>query len=101
MITASYENIEYIEDRVGPFNMKMRLYIYLVDGLLIDTGASNFVKRYSPLYKSWKIDKVAITHFHEDHAGLAGWIQQNITVEYIINPFLITHCCHRCSSLRY
>ena len=85
MKTASYENIEYIEDRVGPFNMKMRLFVYLVDGLLIDTGASNFEKRYSSFFRSHKIDKVAITHLHEDHAGLAGWIQQNIGADIYIH----------------
>jgi len=57
---------------------------YLVDGLLIDSGApggTNDLKQFiKSLKPSQKIDKCFITHVHEDHAGGAHMIQTKIGI---------------------
>lgn len=54
---------------------------YLIDGLLIDSGAPasvNDLKQFvESLSSNEKIDKVIITHFHEDHAGGARFLSED------------------------
>jgi glyoxylase-like metal-dependent hydrolase (beta-lactamase superfamily II) len=44
---------------------------YLINGLLIDTGAPEGVKEYSKFLKNHEITHCVLTHSHEDHAGNA------------------------------
>ncbi|MFX0038753.1 MAG: MBL fold metallo-hydrolase [Promethearchaeota archaeon] len=57
---------------------------YLVDGLLIDSGApggANDLKKFiKSLKPDQKIDKCFITHGHEDHAGGAHMIQTELGI---------------------
>ncbi|MFA5536876.1 MAG: MBL fold metallo-hydrolase [Bacillota bacterium] len=49
-------------------------YVYLVDGLLIDTGPRRMSSFYRPKFSDKRIDQVAITHHHEDHTGNAAFL---------------------------
>ena len=51
-------------------------WVYLVDGLLVDTGPYSLRKELIPFYRDRMIDQVAITHVHEDHCGLAAYLQK-------------------------
>ncbi|MFW9780521.1 MAG: MBL fold metallo-hydrolase [Candidatus Heimdallarchaeota archaeon] len=42
---------------------------YLIDGLLIDTGAPGGNEEYSRFFRNHEITQCALTHSHEDHAG--------------------------------
>ncbi len=44
-------------------------YIYFVDGLLIDTGHSRMRKSILSEMENLDIEKIFITHHHEDHSG--------------------------------
>ncbi len=61
-----------------PFMMKV--YLYLADGLLIDTGPSTLALKSSHFFNSHPIQQVALTHIHEDHAGMAAYLQENLQV---------------------
>ena len=58
----NYKDVTYIKDRVGPAGMTMNMYLYLVDGLLVDTGGAAYGKRYRRIFRESHIEKVAITH---------------------------------------
>ena len=47
----------------------MSVYVFLTDGLLIDTGAQILLEELIPFYESADFDSVALTHYHEDHTG--------------------------------
>lgn len=47
----------------------MSVYVFWVDGLLIDTGPRKAQKQALDLFDSLQIDQVALTHHHEDHCG--------------------------------
>jgi glyoxylase-like metal-dependent hydrolase (beta-lactamase superfamily II) len=42
---------------------------YLVDGLLVDTGASNTAAEIVDYLEGGQLRQVVNTHFHEDHVG--------------------------------
>lgn len=53
------------------------VWTYLVDGLLLDTGPFSLRKDFVPFYQEQSIEQAALTHYHEDHCGLAQWLQAN------------------------
>jgi glyoxylase-like metal-dependent hydrolase (beta-lactamase superfamily II) len=59
---------------------KMSVYLYLIDGLLIDCGPGSMKGPISEFLRENRIEQVALTHIHEDHSGMAAWLQQQMNV---------------------
>ncbi|MEM8569065.1 MAG: MBL fold metallo-hydrolase [Bacteroidota bacterium] len=55
---------------------RLSVYIYLVDGLLIDTGQRKASKQIIEATENLAVDKIFITHHHEDHTGNIHTIQE-------------------------
>ncbi len=68
--------------REMPWNrpFKMSVYLYIVDGLLIDTGPSSLGRESIIFFDDNTIQQVALTHVHEDHSGMAAWLQEKAKV---------------------
>lgn len=60
--------------------VKMHVRLYIAGGLLIDTGPASLLKHTKKFFRQKKIEQVALTHIHEDHAGAAPWIKENLDV---------------------
>lgn len=71
------------------------VYLFLVDGMLIDTGPSNLEKEIISFYKKNSFHLVALTHSHEDHSGTASWIQENQNVPIYVHSKGIKICKQR------
>ncbi|MCX7816246.1 MAG: MBL fold metallo-hydrolase [Syntrophales bacterium] len=56
------------------FGLKLDVYIYYVEGTLIDTGPSNLSRDIKKFLTTFRPNQVIITHLHEDHCGLGYWI---------------------------
>ncbi len=69
----------------GVFPLQLIVYLYIVDGVLIDAGSANIQKMTKILLKNEKVNCVAITHVHEDHTGAAAWIKENMKIPVYIN----------------
>lgn len=61
---------------VGLFGLKLDVYIYYKEGILIDTGPSNLARDVKTFLTTYKPHQVLITHLHEDHCGLGYWINE-------------------------
>lgn len=59
---------------------KMAVYLYLVDGFLIDVGPESMKGPISKFLQENHIEQVALTHTHEDHSGMAAWLQRQMNV---------------------
>ncbi len=59
---------------------------YLVDGLLIDTGCSYTANELASFLKDKSLNKVVITHYHEDHVGANHILQKDFGVEIFAHP---------------
>ena len=66
---------------------RSKVFLYLVDGMLIDTGAEKIQDELKDLLCKLSFDQVVLTHHHEDHTGNAAWIQQNYKVPFFIHPY--------------
>ncbi|WP_019849485.1 MBL fold metallo-hydrolase [Desulfitobacterium sp. PCE1] len=74
---SKYKDIIITHGLCSGLSIKMNVYIYLVDGLLFDTGPSTLQKGTAKFFSQQTIEQVALTHVHEDHSGMAHWLQKN------------------------
>lgn len=52
----------------------MSVWMYELDGLVIDTGQHHMAKAVKRLLPEKKISRIALTHHHEDHSGNAAML---------------------------
>ncbi|MBI9090171.1 MAG: MBL fold metallo-hydrolase [Desulfobacterium sp.] len=52
----------------------MGVHMYLLDGLLVDTGQSHMAKYALAFLEKKTVRKIVLTHHHEDHSGNAALI---------------------------
>src|SRR5690625_67557 len=71
---------------------KLSVSIFMLDGLLIDTGPH--IKRVEliRLLADWEFTDVILTHHHEDHTGLAHWIQKHKNTPIYIHELGVSDC---------
>lgn len=75
--TITYENVIGGELNVSLMKQRLRVYVYAIDGLLVDTGPSRLRSQLIPFFRQLSLQQVALTHYHEDHTGLAPWLGQD------------------------
>ncbi|WP_050977229.1 MBL fold metallo-hydrolase [Planococcus antarcticus] len=63
-----------------------KIFVYLVDGMLIDTGAEKLQEELVGFFNDHSFDQVVLTHHHEDHTGNAAWLQRDREVPFFIHP---------------
>jgi len=64
---------------------KMAVYLYVVDGLLIDAGPESMKGPISKFLQENRVEQVALTHIHEDHSGMSAWLQRQMNVPVYIH----------------
>lgn len=88
----STKNVRYIQGFVRFNKVKLSVYCYEIDGVLIDTGSASLMSSFRPFFKEAAIDQVAVTHYHEDHTGGARYIQDTYGVPIYMNEASIDYC---------
>ena len=58
----------------GISQVKLNVYSFYQDGVLIDCGAHALRKYFMSFYEELPIERVVITHAHEDHDGCARYL---------------------------
>ncbi len=85
MNISSYEDIIYGQWEVTILKSKLSVFVYFVDGLLVDTGPGSLGKESKLFFQDHEINQVVLTHIHEDHCGMAPWLQENIAVPIFLH----------------
>jgi len=80
IIVNDNDGVRDISTMVGPPILKLPIHFYQVDDLLIDTGSFTMAKQGEEYLTGSGIRCAAITHIHEDHAGMASFIDMNLGV---------------------
>jgi len=90
--TKSYQGVEYYECKVDALTTSLLVYIYWLDGILIDSGPFRLQKGIDQFCSGKRLDKIVHTHFHEDHTGNTGYLSQKYHVPAYIAPLYIEKC---------
>lgn len=69
-----------------------KVFVYLIDGLLIDCGPEKLQEELLPFFRENSFDQLVLTHNHEDHTGNAAWIQENLAKPIAIHPVGLEVC---------
>ena len=75
--------------RARLLSTKIKVYLYYVDGLLVDTGPESMATEIVPFYESLRIRQATLTHLHEDHCGMAAWLQERWNIPVYCHPELV------------
>jgi len=92
MQIKSFEDVLQANIPVALAKSELHVSLYLVDGVLIDTGPSREAEMIASLLSQWEFNQVVLTHHHEDHTGLAPWIQEQKQVPLYIHEEGIDLC---------
>ena len=74
------------------FGIKLNVRCFVVDGVLIDTGATSLDKGFKTFFKQQDIDQVVITHYHEDHTGCASFLQNEMNLPLYMHEKKLEYC---------
>ncbi|MGF7089381.1 glyoxylase-like metal-dependent hydrolase (beta-lactamase superfamily II) [Kroppenstedtia sanguinis] len=87
--------VDALQFKFNFFGNGFRIWVYHVDGLLLETGPQRFRKEVKQFAEEMQPQFIALTHFHEDHSGNAGllsgqgripiWMGKR-TAEILSNP---------------
>ena len=64
----------------------MGVAVYIVDGLMIDTGPRSCRKAFREILQREKVRRIVLTHHHEDHVGNAAVAAQYTDTKPSIHP---------------
>jgi glyoxylase-like metal-dependent hydrolase (beta-lactamase superfamily II) len=85
-----FGEIEAIKLGYGPMGPPlMSVYIYIIDGLVIDTGQRHMQKTVIELLGQKKLRQILLTHHHEDHSGNAAAIHRQHSIETCGHPLTV------------
>lgn len=69
-----------------------KVFVYSVDGMLIDSGPEILLRELEPFFKEQDFDEVVFTHNHEDHTGNAAFLAENFQVPLFMHEKGIALC---------
>lgn len=78
--------VHWVEGMVKLGKIRLNVYSFSVDGLLIDTGAPRLLNDFKPFFEKIDVDQVLLTHSHEDHVGGASYLQRKYHLPIYMNP---------------
>ena len=72
--------------------MKIKVYLFQIDDILIDTGPCSQGKEVRSILKEHPIKRVVHTHHHEDHTGNSPWVENHLKIPQWIHPLGVKLC---------
>jgi glyoxylase-like metal-dependent hydrolase (beta-lactamase superfamily II) len=64
----------------------MTVFLYLVDGVLVDTGQPHMRREVLEMVESQRPERIVLTHHHEDHSGNARAVCDCLGIEVLGHP---------------
>ena len=89
---AQVGDVRMINGTVAFGKVKLNVYSFVVDGVLIDTGSRSLLQPFKPFFQEADVDQVVISHHHEDHTGGAGYLQDTYGYPIYMDSKMIEYC---------
>jgi glyoxylase-like metal-dependent hydrolase (beta-lactamase superfamily II) len=89
LVAAEYGNVTQIRLSRYSDNPGGTVSVYLVDGLLIDSGPAYTVEELAEFLKDKLVKTVVNTHHHEDHIAANALLKERYGVELLAHPLAI------------
>lgn len=88
-----YSGVKIFQGRVSVGGVaSMKTFSFLLGRSLIDTGPSRLEKVLLPLLAKCRVDRILLTHFHEDHSGNAARLQRERGIPVYVSPGSLDIC---------
>jgi len=89
--TGRHNHVVFARATVKLLGSRLDVYVFVADGMLVDTGPSKLARAFTVFFQSQAIDRAVLTHFHEDHSGNAPWlVKQGVPV--YVHPAAVPVC---------
>lgn len=85
LVVKALDSVQMARGTLTFLGSPMKACLYVVDGLMIDTGPRNMAPETIPFLQDIPIEQVALTHLHEDHVGLSSWLAQSKRADIFIH----------------
>src|SRR4030043_34431 len=89
LATPKYGQVTQIKLCRYPDNPGGIVSVYLVDGLLIDSGPAHTAEELTEFLKGKGVKTVVNTHYHEDHIAANALLQERYGVELLAHPLAV------------
>lgn len=78
---TNYGDVRYFEMARSVAGFALRTTgVYLLDGLLIDTGPPNLAREFDVWARDLEVHQVVLTHHHEDHVGNCAALERRFGI---------------------
>lgn len=90
LAVEAHDGVQLARGTLSFFGSPLKACLYVVDGLMIDTGPRHLGPKTIPFLQDIPIQQVALTHLHEDHVGLSSWLSKSKGAEVLIHREAVT-----------
>ena len=90
-------NVRFVNGIVSMGKIKLNVYCFETDGILIDTGAPQLLSEFKSFFKKADVDQVMLTHSHEDHVGGAAFLQKDYKLPIYMNDISVEEASKKAS----
>lgn len=89
---SKHNDVQLANSTIALGPVKMNVFSFAVDGILIDTGAQSLLPSFRSFFEQADFEQVMLTHFHEDHIGCAAWIKEQRDIPFYIHKDSVERC---------
>lgn len=95
MKTSNYDDLQQIELLNTMAGQRLRVSIFYIDGMVIDTGPSKKLHIVKSIFDTWKVERVVCTHHHEDHTGGGFYVANQLDIPIYMHALGAKICAKR------
>ena len=91
-VQSEHSGVRMINGSIRFQAIRLNVFCFEVDGVLIDTGASKLLEQFKPFFSQMDVDQIVLTHYHEDHSGCVNYLQQHYNVPIYMSDLRREEC---------